>query len=168
MASFDYGKREIVEWIRSCFGTNATILDVGACDGKWRDLLPDYQYMDAIEIFEPNITEYALDEKYEHVICGSIVDFEYEHYDLIIFGDVLEHMNVRDAQFVLKYARERCDDYIIGVPWQYEQGELYGNKFEKHIQDDLTAKLFQERYPGNELLLDLPMHNYAYFHKGEN
>ena len=35
MGSYDYGKTEIVEWVKENFPKGSTCLDVGACDGKW-------------------------------------------------------------------------------------------------------------------------------------
>ena len=37
---------------------------------------------------------------------------------------------------------------MIAIPYQYKQGEIFNNKAEIHIQDDLTPELFDERYPG--------------------
>ena len=54
MASWDLGKREAIQWIRNKFPLDTSILDVGACDGKWRFLLPDYPNLDAVEAYIPN------------------------------------------------------------------------------------------------------------------
>ena len=120
--------------------------------------------MDAVEIFEYNYTYCR--PYYRNAWNIDIKDFEYGYYDLIIFGDVIEHMTVEDAQKVLRYAWTRCKDMIVAVPFLYVQDEMYGNKYEKHIQDDLTPELFDERYPGFEKLYDTGM-NYCYYHKGE-
>ena len=165
MGSYDYGKREIVRWIWGNFPEGSTALDVGACDGNWKRWIGDFLKMDAVEVFELNITGNKLDEKYDKVICADIKDVEYEWYDLIIFGDVIEHMTVENAQKVLAYAWPRCRDMIVAVPWLYKQDAIYGNKWEIHIQDDLTPELFAERYPGFDILVNTNM-NYCYFHKG--
>lgn len=165
MASYDYGKEDIVSFVYQHFAPGSSCLDVGACDGKWWDLLGHYLTMDAVEIFEPNILAHNLLYKYRHVIDGDIADHRYSWYDLIIFGDVIEHMTVEKAQRVLEYAKLRCHDMIIGVPFLYKQGPLYGNEYERHIQDDLTPEIFNERYPGFELLCR-PTGDYAYYHKG--
>ena len=164
MSSIDAGKQEIVQFVRNNFPAGATCLDVGACDGKWARLLGDYLTMDAVEIFNGNISAHRLWEKYRHVYGNDIYGFEYEPYDLIIFGDVLEHLTVERAQAVLAYADTRCTDMIIGVPFLWYQDAIYGNPYEKHIQDDLTETVFRQRYPGYELLLK-PVANYAYYHK---
>ena len=119
---------------------------MGACDGKYYHLLGDYLKMDAVEIFEPNISRHQLDKLYNKVYNCDVADLEYDYYDLIIFGDVLEHMTVENAQKVLEYAKPRCKDLIIAIPYGYKQGPLYGNQWETHIQDDLTVENFVERY----------------------
>ena len=162
MASYNYGKDEIVKWIKDRFPEGSTCLDVGACDGIWSDLLRHHLEMYACEIWKPNVDKIA--SKYEVVFWTDISQFFYPYYDLVIFGDVLEHMSVEKAQKVLEYAKDHCKDYIVAVPFMYSQGELYGNPYERHIQDDLTPELFDERYPGHELLLR-PTYNYAYYHR---
>ena len=164
MGSYGYGKPEALAWVLENFRPDDTALDVGACNGVWYDLLGNYLKMDAVEIFWPNIIVHDLPAKYEQVIYGNILDYKYEWYDLIIFGDVIEHMTVEDAKKVLAYAWPRCKDMIVAVPYEYEQDEIYGNKWEKHIQPDLTPKVFAERYPDLELFYDTG-HQYAYYHK---
>lgn len=161
MPSSDFGKDYICTWIRQRFPTTATILDVGACDGKWRMLLDEYRNMDAVEIFEPSAE--AIKPLYRRVYCADIYDLEYAPYDLIIFGDVIEHMSVERAKSVLEYAKSRCNDMIVGVPYEYPQGPMYGNEYERHIQDDLTEELFMTRYRGLSILIG--SWNYGYFHK---
>ena len=162
MGSYDYGKPEVVAWIKKNFGIDSTILDVGAGDGKWRYLLRKYPNMDAVEAFMDNLRWLT---GYRKTFYADIRGFQYEHYDLIIFGDVLEHLRVEEAQAVLEYAKPRCRDMVIAVPFLYEQGAIYGNPYEVHIQDDLTPELFEERYPGFAVLCD-PGHDYRYYHKG--
>ena len=166
MGSYNEGKLEVVEWVKQRFPKGSTCLDVGACDGKWFNLLGDHFKMDCVEIFKPNVYEHDLMNKYEKVFVNDVANFRYAWYDLIIFGDVLEHMPVENAQAVLKYAEPRCNDLIIGIPFLYTQGAIYGNPWEEHIQNDLTPELFNERYPGYELIIR-PIWEYAYYHKGE-
>ena len=161
MSSYYYGKPEVCTWIREHFPPDVTVLDVGACDGNWRQLLPEYRNMDAVEIFEPNLSRLT---GYRNVYHADIRDLPYEHYDLIIFGDVIEHMSVDRAREVLEYAAPRCEDMIVAVPFLSPQGAIYGNPFEIHVQDDLTPEIFEERYPGFAVLCD-PGHGYCYYHK---
>lgn len=166
MGSLNKGKKEAVQWIKENFEKGAECLDVGACNGKWFDLVGDYLTMDAIEIWMPNIRKYELAKKYRMVMCSDIIKANYLFYDLIIFGDVLEHMSVSEAQKVIEYARPRCRDMLIAIPFLYEQGAKNGNPFEIHIQDDLTPELFELRYPGFKPIF--MSDNYAYYVKNNN
>ena len=159
MGSYDTGKSDVCKWIRERYSPESTILDVGACDGKWRKLLPEYT-MDAVEIFD----RYARNLKdYRNVFIMDIFECQYDWYDLVIFGDVIEHMTIERAQTVLEYAKQHCDDMIVAVPFMYEQGIVDGNIWQMHIQDDLTPEKFDKRYPGFEKLFYLSP-DYCYYH----
>ena len=167
MASYNEGKYEIAKWILDCFEVRESIyiLDVGACDGKWSDILrsmaQDKVYIDAVEAFQPNAAK--LGGKYDKVFTGEIKDYDYLSYDVVIFGDVVEHMDVQTASYCLDYAKKRSKDIIVSVPFLYKQGAIYGNPYERHIQDDLTPELFAQRYKGFEVVLR-PKSDYAYYH----
>lgn len=163
MSSYSEGKTEVKEWILENIEEGSTCLDVGACDGVWYNLVGEHLQMDAVEVYEPNINSYDLKDKYNKVFNMNIKDCYYFYYDCIIFGDVLEHLTVEDAQKVLKYAEDHTKHIIIAIPFLFEQGALYGNKYEIHIQDDLTKELFDKRYPGYEILWEND--KYAYYHK---
>lgn len=167
MSSFYYGKDDVCKWVRENFPVSATVLDVGACDGNWRDRLPEYKSIDAVEVFKPNAVKLIEAGKYRYTFQADIRDFQYNWYDLIIFGDVIEHMSVPDAQAVLSYAYTRCKDMIVAVPFLLKQGAIYDNPYEVHVQDDLTRELFDQRYQGFEVLVDPgACWNYMYYHKG--
>ena len=161
MSSYKKGKPEVKWIIVKELPKGSDCLDVGACDGEYADLLGDYLTMDAVEVWEPNIRTFNLKSKYRMVIAGDIREVKYIHYDLVIFGDVIEHMSVEDAQRVIEYAKEHSDMIIVAVPYQFKQDAIYGNPYEKHIQDDLTEELFMERYKG--FTLRIPYQNYGYY-----
>lgn len=160
MSSYYFGKDIVCAWIRENFSAGTEILDVGACDGIWRQLLPEYT-MDAVEIHGPNADRL---HGYRKVFRCDVDGLDYVHYDLIIFGDVIEHMDVEKAQRVLAYARPRCRDMVVAVPFLYPQDAFGGNPWEKHLQPDLTAEIFAARYPGFSVLCDTGL-NYCYYHK---
>ena len=163
-SSYNDFKEDIKKYIQEHFNTDSKILDVGAGSGTYKKLLDGYK-MDAVEVFEPNIEEYKLKELYEHVFNTDIKDFMYDYYDLIIFGDIIEHLDVKEATEVLKYAYNRCKEMIVAVPYNYKQGIEYGNVYEIHKQDDLTHEIFLERYPFMKLLFKNEY--YGYYVKGE-
>lgn len=145
--SWPFYKKEIKKWIISNFNAEDSILDIGAGCGTYWDLLHEnFKNIDAVEIYKPNIFDYNLLEKYRAVYNKNIVGLEYGYYDLIIFGDVIEHMTVEDAKNVLSYAYDRCKSLIVSVPSCFPL-EAKENPYEKHIQDDLTSDIFRERYP---------------------
>lgn len=164
MPSNDYGKTIVVDWIRKNFPPDSKILDVGACDGKWRNLLPEYTRMDAVERFPPNAE--AIAHLYGKVFCTDVAKLHYGFYDLVIFGDVIEHMEVHEAQMALRYAKRKSRDVLIAVPFLYPQNEIYGNPYERHIQDDLTDEVFKRRYPGFKVLHDT-QRGYCYYIRGD-
>lgn len=127
------------------------ILDVGAGSGTYAKLLPESR-MDCIEIFEPYINRYGLKLLYNKVFVGNILEFPIDDYDLLILGDVLEHLLIEDAITLLSKIRSKKIKAIINVPFGYEQGEKSGNKWEAHLQSDLTADIMKERYPTLECL----------------
>jgi 2-polyprenyl-3-methyl-5-hydroxy-6-metoxy-1,4-benzoquinol methylase len=164
--SYEFYKPEIREYLKSKFKGNAKILDIGAgCGTYWNLLHNDFKYIDAVEVFKPNIEKYNLKQKYHRVYNMNIKDFEYGNYDIIIFGDIIEHLDINDAQNVLKYALNRCKEIIVAVPYEMEQEEVDGNIYEIHKQDDLTKKIMKERYPYLKLLYSNEL--YGYYVKGE-
>lgn len=165
--SYEYFKKEIGEYLKSRYKEENTVLDVGAGEGTYYNLLGDYfTNIDAVEVFKPNIEEYELKKKYRKVYCANILDFEYEYYDIIIFGDVLEHLEVEEAKKVLEYALARCKEVLVAVPYRYKQGIEYGNVYEIHKQEDLTKENMLERYPYLELLYSNDMYGYYIKKKG--
>lgn len=164
--SYEWGKDKVREYLISKFKGNATILDIGAgCGTYWNLLHNDFKQIDAVEVFSKNVSKYNLRKKYHKVYCNDIRNFYYMKYDIIIMGDVLEHLTVEEARMVLDYAIPRCKELIVAVPYELEQDEVDGNKYEKHLQPDLTKKIMKERYPILKELISNDI--YGYYIKGE-
>lgn len=129
------------------------ILDVGAGFGKYRILLHEYDAVDAIEIWEPTIKRENLNELYREVLVGDVFDIVHgdqwqdRRYDIVVMGDVLEHLTRDRAQLTLQRIYEHCDDVIVIVPYCYAQGTEEGNTYQQHLQDDLTPELMTSVYP---------------------
>lgn len=146
--SYDYFKQDIREYLLNKFDPSAKVLDVGAGCGTYYNLLNDYfKRIDAVEVFRPNIDNYDLKSKYRKVFNANIKDFKYENYDIVIFGDIIEHLEVNEAQKVLEYAYNHSKEMIVAVPYELEQGIEEDNIYEIHKQPDLTQKNMKERYP---------------------
>ena len=165
--SYNFYKQEVKDYLKSKFDINAKILDVGAGCGTYYDLLKDYfTNIYAVEVFKPNIKNYDLIKKYKKVYNINIKDFEYNSYDIIIFGDVIEHLDIKEAQEVINYAYDRCKEMIVAVPYQLEQGIAEDNIYEIHKQDDLTHELVLQRFPKLKLLYKNDL--YGYYIKGDD
>lgn len=137
------------------------ICDMGAGCGTYYDLLgADYEWT-AVEIWHNSAKK--LKEKYKYVYEMDICDFYYpEDYDLIIFGDVLEHLPADKAIKCVQDAKKHAHSIMIAIPYCYPQGPLYGNAAEEHLQVDLNEQVFDERYPDFERIY---YHNYyAYYY----
>lgn len=131
----------------SCPHTRILDVGVGAGAGVYADLLRShYHNLDACEVWKPYIQCFSLTEKYRHVYNENIVHFKFSYYDLIILGDVLEHLTVNDAKNMLARMSTRCRQILVTVPFECEQGVHFGKPYEVHHQDDLCPALMQQRY----------------------
>lgn len=145
-AIYDFNGVEIVKEVRKRFDVDASVLDVGGGWGKYRFLLHDYPAVDCVEIWEPNIHSCELHKVYRSVFGADIRSFEFDWYDLLIFGDVLEHMPYEDALVVIDYLWGRCEDALFSVPYMMPQ-DADENPYEKHEQTDLTLENMGTLYP---------------------
>lgn len=162
-ATYDWAGMTIAHKLRYRFPASSTefppkrteILDVGAGWGKYRELLPEY-IMDACEIWSPYIYTEMLEARYRHVyredICDLAAGLLNTSYDVIIMGDVFEHIEQPRAKQLIEDIYDRCTEAYIVVPYEYPQGEVSGNPYEKHEQDDLTPKRMEKRYPKLKLI----------------
>lgn len=151
LSLLDYAGTTIGELVRENVPTNEKILDIGAGWGKYRFLLPEYE-MDGIDVWEPYIEKHKLDAYYETVFITDASKFGYPYrYGAVIMGDVLEHLEIADAQKMVRAACQHSDFVFIATPFEMLQEEVEGNPHEAHIQPDLTAEIMAERYPELEL-----------------
>jgi 2-polyprenyl-3-methyl-5-hydroxy-6-metoxy-1,4-benzoquinol methylase len=127
-----------------------TILDVGAGVGTYSNLLADAGWsgnITALEVWEPYIEGYSLREKYDSVINLDVRDNADYNYDLVIFGDILEHISKEDAIKVWEKTAHQAKYAVIAIPTiHYPQGELEHNPHEEHIKDDWSVKEVLETF----------------------
>ena len=87
---------------------SVSILDVGAGCGTYSHLLKaDFPNMDGIEIFPKYAEMFDLQSKYNKLIFGDILEFDFDSYDYLIMGDVLEHMTFIQAKNLIDKIGER-------------------------------------------------------------
>jgi SAM-dependent methyltransferase len=142
-------KEETIKHLFDNYKHSSTILDIGAGAGYYSKLLKHiFPNMDAIEIFEPYIGAYQLESKYKNVWNENVLTFEFDHYDIILMGDVLEHIEESEGIELVKKLYPKCNELVIAIPFNAKQGEYYGNIYETHLQAELTHESFLEKYEG--------------------
>ena len=127
-----------------------SVLDVGCGFGTWGFLCREHLdvfngrvwpkdweiRIDAIEFFEPYIMAHQR-ALYNDIRIGDIREASLDcgHYDLIIAGDVIEHLDKKDAEDVLDRLYLLSDKALLvniplGPGWIHP--EQYGNPAEEH------------------------------------
>lgn len=156
---FDWAGLLVRDYVTTYYARDAQVLDVGAGRGKYRILLSSYPRVDACEVWEPTVDAERLRSLYRAVFVQNVVDLvrepwwtDNDPYDLVIMGDVLEHMTRDDAKLVLNRIIDVGSDVIVVVPFMYPQDEEDGNVYQCHIQDDLSPELMTTEYPSLRLL----------------
>ena len=123
-----------------------TVLDVGPGKGIYLDLirrdLGKSVVVDAVEVWQPYVDEFDLNKRYSHVDVQDIRDYQFnKEYDLIIFGDILEHMSERDAIEIWEKASKVSTHAIISIPIiHYHQDAANGNPYEVHVEEDWNSE----------------------------
>jgi hypothetical protein len=141
-------KQETIAFIKSSFTSDVSILDIGAGAGTYSTLLKSsFPNMDCVEVFEPYIEMFDLKSKYNNVYNENILNFDFKYYDLILLGDILEHISKSDAIYLIEKLYNKCKELIIAVPFHSEQGVHYDNEHEIHLQSDLSHDVFMQRFP---------------------
>ena len=149
--STDAGKPEILKYILENIKKDEKILDVGFGSGVYGKLLRTFYYnnIDGLDVYGKHIKKMGLDKIYNNIFIENIIDFDFDFYDLIILGDVLEHLELKSAKKLLSgfINENKCDHIIVSIPFEYEQDEVKGNKYEKHLQPDVNEEYMKEHFP---------------------
>ena len=138
------------------------MLDVGIGFGKWGFLAREYLEtwnrrvfksdwkirVDGVEAWSRYIEAWPwLREIYDNIIIAPVEDVidELSHYDLIIAGDVIEHLPKETALHVVAGLIERADRMLIisipvGAGW-LGNTVIDGNPYEQHRSEWTTAEV---------------------------
>ena len=128
-------KPEIKKWLEEL--NPQTVVDIGPGQGNYAKLAKKKgQHWTGIEVFAPYVTEYDLNSLYDTIIIGDACYIEDAQFmaDVVIAGDVIEHMTREDAEDLIHKALSQAKHMIISIPiihWPQEPRE--GNWFEKHL-----------------------------------
>jgi len=134
-----------------------TVCDVGPGEGTYAKLFrPVHEgvWWTGIEVHRPYIKKYRLNSTktrrmYDELHVEDVRESESHlfHRDLVIFGDVLEHVERDDAVALLQRAEAAgAWNILVSVPIvDSPQGEVDGNPHEAHLHqwdaDDMDAVL---------------------------
>jgi SAM-dependent methyltransferase len=148
--SSNRGKKQILDWVSDHRGQINSILDIGSGSGTYYDLLSPIKKFnwEAIEIWQPYIDKFFLENKYSTVYNIDIKNFTFfKSYDLIIAGDILEHLSKDDAIVIVENCLNNSKNLIISIPIiHYPQGAENGNPYEIHIKDDWSDSEIKDTF----------------------
>jgi predicted SAM-dependent methyltransferase len=128
----------------------STILDVGAGYGRWGILSREFleiwddgnysdkwkRKIDAVEIFYKYVKPYHR-YFYDNVYIENAIDFMNvlnEKYNLIICGDIIEHLEKKEGEEFIKKCLNCCKYLMINIPIgkKWEQDIINNNEYEIH------------------------------------
>lgn len=120
-----------------------TVVDIGAGAGTYARLMrPQHPgRWTAVEAWEPYAGRFDLVEHYDEIRITDARDVGPEAFaaDLVIAGDVLEHMTHDEARKLIATVKAAAANFIVSVPVLHlDQGDVYGNPYERHV-DHWTA-----------------------------
>lgn len=147
------GKDIVLEWYRQI--APKTVVDIGAGSGTYARLMrakdtPECILADrgepvrivwpnhwtAVEAWEPYVSQYDLTAWYDQVLIGDLRRLSWPALaaDLVIAGDVLEHMHREQACTVLRRIKQGAQHLIVSIPVLHlPQEAVNGNPYEQHI-----------------------------------
>jgi predicted TPR repeat methyltransferase len=144
--SLKSGKAETLAWFQANQSTIKTVVDIGPGSGTYVKLIrEDAQCcVDAtwigVEIWKPYIEEFELESRYNQVLNQDVrtVDWVALNPDVVIAGDVLEHMTKQDAVALVDRILQVSKTLIVSIPIRHmpQDEHAYPNPHEAHIKDD--------------------------------
>lgn len=151
------GKSVIREWVTEFSPNVNTVLDLGVGNGTYHrlfskksDVLRNAHWI-GIEAWQPYITEFDLENRYNSIINQDIRTVDYSKLgtiDLVFAGDVLEHISKEESIMVVDNILKVAKRIIISIPIvHWPQGEEGGNPYEAHVKDDWSHEEMIETFP---------------------
>lgn len=130
-----------------------TVLDVGAGQGVYLDLIRQGLGADvvvnAVEVWQPYIDQFDLENRYDKLFAINVKDMTNFGYDLVILGDVLEHMSEASAVELWDRISRQAKYAIISIPIiHYHQDAINGNPYEVHVEEDWNTERVLNTFKG--------------------
>jgi len=129
----------------------STILDCGAGAGIYlsliREKLGKEAHVTALEIWRPYIDEFNIESRYDALVEEDLRNVDNFNYDLVILGDIVEHLTEADAIKVWDKISKQAKYAIISIPIvHYHQGAENGNPYEIHLEEDWSTSRVLEKF----------------------
>jgi hypothetical protein len=130
-----------------------SILDVGVGAGVLesivRPLFGNDIVIHGIEAWQPYISEYDLENKYDKIFNIDAREWHIWDYDLVMFGDVLEHMIESESVKIWDEVATQASNAIITIPIiHYPQGAAFNNPYEIHHEEDWNTDRILNSFKG--------------------
>lgn len=140
------GKEQTLAWFVKNQDQIQTVVDIGPGSGTYINLIKEEANCCinarwiGIEIWAPYIEQFRLRERYTEVINADVrtVDWTQLTPDVVIAGDVLEHMTKLDAVALVDRILAVAKTLIVSIPIRHmpQDEHAYENPHEAHIKDD--------------------------------
>lgn len=141
--------QDVQNWLLDKFPLShvPVVLDVGAGGGTYADALAStHAVLEAVEVHPPTVAALRRDARYSYVYDTDVRSARFgklcKDADVVIFGDVLEHLSIHDAHVVWDRAYQSGAYVVVSIPnSHYPQGEIDGNVHEIHLIEDPVKEL---------------------------
>lgn len=151
-------KFTINSWLNPIRSEVDRVLDLGVGSGTYYDYysvrynkLAKAEWY-GIEIWQPYIEQFCLEQKYTKIYNSDIRKFDYSilpKIDLVFAGDVLEHMTKQSAIDVVNECKKISKYLIISIPIvYYPQESINDNPYEAHVKDDWSHQEVLDTFDG--------------------
>jgi predicted TPR repeat methyltransferase len=140
------GKEQTLAWFVENQNQIQTIVDIGPGSGTYIKLIKEEAQCCVnarwigIEIWAPYIEQFQLRDRYSEIVNADVrtVDWAQLNPDVVIAGDVLEHMTKPDAVALVDRILAVAKTLIVSIPIRHmpQDEHAYENPHEAHIKDD--------------------------------
>lgn len=117
-----------------------SVLDIGPGVGTYAKLFAGLpiSHITGLEVWEPYVETYRLHDYYDDIVIGDARSVELPAADVIVLGDVLEHMSRADAVTLWRRCGESARRAVyLSIPIvHYPQDEIESNPYEVHVEAD--------------------------------
>jgi len=147
------GKEWSSFFVQSVSESIKSVLDIGAGQGTYYHVLNKYipeTVWSCVEAWQPYIDNFGLKNFYTNIYNEDVRTFDVSGhlYDLVIAGDVLEHMSKDEALAVFAKFKSICKYFIISIPIiKWPQDAINDNSYEIHVKDDWSHNEVMKSFP---------------------